>query len=185
MAHLWRPSPAPVTWWAPTTLSRATRTRWLHPELHPSFSSSQCRPLGWQRGVTQGQTPSGVTQIQPLAELLPPPGPTTPQANGGEVRRSGGHGGNSPGVSHLPKPRLAGVHRLGPRMWTLSMATHKLLTQQMRGTDNSRPWERPTPWQALLPPPKQVSAWPDGCQHLAPFTHALGNSLGERSSTEP
>ena len=138
LAQLWRPSLAPVTRQAPATLSRGTRAQWLHPELHPGFSSSQCWPLRWQRGVTQGQTPSSVTQIQPLAELLPP-GPTTSQANGGEVRRSGGHGGNSHGASHFPKPCLAGVHHRSPRMWTLSMTTGKLLTQQMRGTGNSRP----------------------------------------------
>lgn len=122
LAHLWR-SLAPVTWQAWTTLSRGTGARWLHPGLYPCFSSSQCPPLRWQRGVTQGQTPSGVTQIQPLAELLPP-GPTTAQVSGGEVIGSGGHGSNSPGASHLPKPCPAGVYHLSPgcKVRTLSHA---------------------------------------------------------------
>lgn len=81
--------------WAQTTPSRGIRAQWLHSRLHPGFSSSRCPPLRWQRGVTQEQTPFGMTQIQSLAEPLPP-GPTTSQASGGEVRGLRVRGGNSP-----------------------------------------------------------------------------------------
>lgn len=89
-----------------------------------------------------------MTQIQPLAEPLPP-GPSTSQASGGKVRGSRGRGGNSPGASHLPEQCPAGhhVHQLSLRLWSMDFvscrdrqetATHKLLTQQMRTIDNSR-----------------------------------------------
>lgn len=117
--------------------------------------------------MTQKQTPSGMTQIQPLAEPLSP-GPTTSQARVGEVRGSRGRGGNGPGASHLPKQCPAGdhAHRLSLRMWSMDFvscrdrqktATHKLPTQQTRATDNSRPWWRLAPQQAIIPTEAGVS----------------------------
>lgn len=161
----------------------------------PVFPVPGARPLRLKRGVTQKQTPSGMTQIQPLAEPLPP-GPTTFQASGGEVRGSRDRGGNSPGASPLPKQCLAcdRAHRLSLRMWSTDFvscrdrqerAIPKLLTQQMRATDNSRPWWLLAPQQAVIPTEAGVSKarlLPAPC----PFhTHALGNYLGAHSSTKP
>lgn len=201
LAHLWRSPMAPLTWQACITLSRGTGARWLHPGLYPSFSSSRYPPLRWQRGVTQGQTPSGVTQIQPLAELLSS-GPATSPASGGEVTGSGGHSSNSPGARQLLKPcaQLA-CSTSAPecRAWAWSPA---LTGSQWQPpvTDPANEGKRKAPGpgvlapqQALWSPQKQgspmapIAARSDCCQHLAAFTHTLcsgGLSWGH-SSTRP
>lgn len=108
-----------------------------------------------------------MTQIQPLAEPLPP-GPSTSQASGGKVRGSRGRGGNSPGASHLPEQCPAGhhVHQLSLRLWSMDFvscrdrqetATHKLLTQQMRTIDNSGPWWLLAPQLAVIPTEADIS----------------------------
>lgn len=95
--------------WAQTAPSRGIRAQWLCSRLHPGFSSSRCPPLRWQRGVTQEQTPFGMTQIQSLAEPLPL-GPTTSRASGGEVGGLRFRGGNSPGSPPQARTPLVTMH---------------------------------------------------------------------------
>lgn len=132
--------PGPSPWQAQASLSRGTGAGWLHPGVYPGFSSSRCLPLRWQRGMTQGHTPSGVTQIQrqPLLQAQPPR-----PAIGGTGTGSRRGGGNPPVVSHLPQPRPAGHHvrHPGPKAQSLNFAPHltgssqrprKFLTLQTR-----------------------------------------------------
>lgn len=129
-------------------------------------------------GVTQGHTPSGMTQIQPLAEPLPQ-GPTISRAGGGgEVTGSitGSRGRSDNSLQPVTSPSHAQLTTTctpsvqGCEAWTLSGALtgskrrpRKLLTLQMRGTDNSRPRQLLSPQQALSPPWKQLSRWPSCC----------------------
>lgn len=63
-------------------------------------------------------------QVQPPAQPLPP-GLATSQASGGKVLGLRGHGGNSPGASHLstPGPVSDHGHHLSPRMWSLDFVS--------------------------------------------------------------
>lgn len=80
--------PGPSPWQAQASLSRGTGAGWLRPGVYPGFSSSRCPPLRWQRGMTQGHTPSSVTQIQwqsPSSRPSPLTRPAVARSQGQEM----------------------------------------------------------------------------------------------------